>query len=332
MQENTTISIGSPFSTVGYGGIRSANGVKRLWGLFGPREPSGMRQHDPRDLYALGLVHRLLSLEAGHKISEYTGIFVQVSYALKTFAENEFNREYLPNTVEAAFDLNNYISAFAKTDSDFVLDDRFLQKVLREGYISHFESSLGIDFKALPLFLIEDKRGYSSRAFLRDASVVFSKTDIAMLADLTLDDIAEAGRCLLLDRHTAAGFHTMRALEAVARGYYRVTFNAEPINNNNKLPLGLGSIADALRKYKTKLDSSNIQTGALGDIIPTLDRITSIYRNNIMHPAMTLDEDLAIEVFDNAKTAIAAMLRDIRTDGDHFKTHWADWNFSWAWQ
>jgi len=50
-----------------------------------------------------------------------------------------------------------------------------------------------------------------------------------------------------------------------------------------------------------------------------------------MHPEMVLDEDLAIEVFDDAKTAVAAMLRDIRTDGAHFSAHWADWNFSWTW-
>ena len=285
-----------------------------------------MRQHDPRDLYILGIVHRLLDLKTGHRISEYKEIFGQVSFVLKNFVEDKFNQELLPNAVSAATALRIWIDALVLTNTslDITLDDSVLQKTLREGFVSHFESSLSIDFQALPLFLIEDKRGYSSRAFLRDASVVFSKIDISMLADLTHDDMAEAGRCLLLDRHTAAGFHTMRALEAVARGYYRMVFNAEPINTNNKRPLGLGSIADFLRKYKTKLDSSNIEAGALGDIIPTLDRITSIYRNNIMHPAMTLDEDLAIEVFDYAKTAIAAMLRDVRAGGAYFKAKWAE--------
>lgn len=304
--------------------------IARLWGLFGPREPSGMRRHDPRDLYLLGVVHRFLALKAGHQISEYRDVFVQVWQILKNFVEDEFNQEYLPNMVEAAGRLNAWVSTFAQTDCDFVLDEGLLENILRKGLIGHFESSLSIDFGALPLFLIEDKRGYSSRAFLRDASAVFSKTDIAMLADLTVDDIAEAGRCLLLDRYTAAGFHTMRALEAVTRGYYRMIFKAEPINSNNGLPLGLGTIADLPRKRKTKLESSNIQTGALGDIIPILDRLASIYRNNIMHPEMTLDEDLVIEVFDNAKTTIAAILRDIRQGGRQFSVQWADLNFSWT--
>jgi hypothetical protein len=121
----------------------------------------------------------------------------------------------------------------------------------------------------------------------------------------------------------------MRALEAVARGYYKMIFNAEPINKNNKLPLGLRTIADYLRKQKTKLESSRTETGALGDIIPTMDRLASIYRNNIMHPEMTLDEDLAIEVFDNAKTAIAAMLRDVRTEGHHLSIRWSDVKDTW---
>ena len=150
-----------------------AGAPSRLWGFFGPRESCGMRQHDPRDLYVLGVVHRLLDLKAGHRVSEYGEIFTLVSFALTTFIDNKFNQEYLPNMVEAAMRLNAFIKPLAETESDFVLDSGFLQKVLREGLISHFESALSIDFKALPLYLIEDKRGYSSRAFLRDASANF---------------------------------------------------------------------------------------------------------------------------------------------------------------
>jgi hypothetical protein len=305
-----------------------------LFGLFGPREANGMRQHDPRDLYVLGIVHRLLELKVGHRVSEYREILTQVSFILEQFIENKFNVRYVPNAVAAAKELRILTATFAKAtrETDFVLDDGTLEQLLRKGLVGHFESSLSIDLKALPLFLIEDKRGYSSIAFQRDASVVFSAADIASMAPLTLDDIAEAGRCLLFDRHTAAGFHTMRAVEAVARGYYRMVFDAEPINTNNNQPLGLGAIAGFLQKYKTKRESSGLPTGALEDIISPLDRITRIYRNNIMHPEMTLDEDLAIDVFDSAKTVIATMLRDLRTGGSHFKVAWATYDFSWAWE
>ncbi|MGO9453314.1 MAG: hypothetical protein ACLQDV_20055 [Candidatus Binataceae bacterium] len=292
-----------------------------------------MRQHDPRDLYALGIVHRLLELKVGHRISEYREIFTQVTFILEQFIQNDFNIRYTPNAVDAATQLRIYTAVFggADADTDFVLDEGTLEQLLRKGLVGHFESALSIDFKALPLFLIEDKRGYSSVAFQRDASVVFSEADRKSLAPLTLSDIQEAGRCLLLDRHTAAGFHTMRALEAVARGYYRMIFNAEPVNKNNGLPLGLVAIADYLKKYKNKLESAKKPTGGLEDVISPLERIARIYRNNIMHPEMTLDEDLAIEVFDDAKSVIAAMLRDARTGGSHCKVSWATWTFSWAW-
>src|SRR5258708_20435769 len=90
-----------------------------------------------------------------------------------------------------------------------------------------------------------------------------------------------------------------------------MAFNAEPVKTNNDLTLGLGAIADYLRRYKNKRESSNESTGSLGDIIPTLDWIANVYRNNIMHPEMTLDEDLAVDVFDHAKSAIPSMLADI---------------------
>jgi hypothetical protein len=305
--------------------------MAHLFGLFGPREVYGMRQHDPTELYLLGVVHRLLEVKAGHRASEYRTIFTQVSFVLGEFRKREFNRIFLPNTVEAADRLRNWTRVLTDPDPDAELEESIVETILG-GLVGHFESALTIDFKALPLFLIEDKRGYSSRAFLRDASVIFSTADIASMAPLTLYDVAEAGRCLLLDRNTAAGFHTMRALEAVARGYYRMVFDAEPINTNNGLPLGLGAIADYLRKHKNKRESSHKTTGSLGDIIPTLDWITSVYRNNIMHPEMTLDEDLAVDVFDHAKSAITAMLRDLRRGGPHLKVSLATWNFSWAWE
>jgi hypothetical protein len=305
--------------------------MAHLFGLLGPREVYGMRQHDPTELYLLGVVHRLLEVKPGHLASEYREIFTQVSFVLGQFRKNEFNRTFLPNTVEAADRLRNWTRVLTSPEPDAELEETLVENLLG-GFISHFESALAIDFKALPLFLIEDKRGYSSREFLRDASVIFSKADITSMAPLTLNDIAEAGRCLLLDRHTAAGFHTMRALEAVARGYYRMAFNAEPVNTNNGLPLGLGAIADYLRKYKNKRESTNESTGSLGDIIPTLDWIASVYRNNIMHPEMTLDEDLAVDVFDHAKSAITSMLRDLRKGGPHLKVALATYDFSWAWK
>jgi hypothetical protein len=300
-----------------------------LFALFGPREVSGMRQHDPTELYILGVVHRLLEVRKGHQVSEYRAIFTQVSFVLEQFGKRPFNRTFLPNMVEAAGRLRDWTKVMISPDPDWELEESLVETIL-PGLVGHFESALAIDFKALPLFLIEDKRGYSSRAFLRDASVIFSEADITLMAPLTLSDIAEAGRCLLLDRNTAAGFHTMRALEAVARGYFRLVFDDEPVNKNNGQPLGLGAIAGALGKYKTKRESSSESTGSLGDIIPTLDWITSVYRNNIMHPEMTLDEDLAVDVFDHAKSAITSMLRDLRRGGTHFKVALATYDFSWA--
>jgi hypothetical protein len=304
--------------------------IAYLWGLVGPRERKvPMRPHDPRDLYALGIGHRLLDVKARHPMSEYQEIFTQVDIILEQFIQSEFNNKELGNAVEAARELTVLVRGLAKAPS-YEFDETGLENIFRRGYVDRFESALGIDVKALPLFLVEDKRGYSSKAFIRDASVVFSKADIAMLADLTLDDVAEAGKSLLLDRHTAAGFHTMRALEAVVRGYYRMIFNKDPTTAHGD-PLGLGGLANQLNQYRETLLKAGKPIGGLDDIVPTLARVARIYRNPIMHPEMVLDEDLAIEVFDDAKSAIATILRDVRTEGPHFSVLWSQLNFSWSW-
>jgi hypothetical protein len=40
-----------------------------------------------------------------------------------------------------------------------------------------------------------------------------------------------------------------------------------------------------------------------------------------MHPEMVLEEDEALDVFDNAKAAIASILRDVKEGG-----HLPEWN------
>jgi hypothetical protein len=79
----------------------------------------------------------------------------------------------------------------------------------------------------------------------------------------------------------------------------------------------LGGLVNALEGKSQNLAASGKDTKRLTDeIIPVLKRIVKTYRNPIMHPEMKLDENDAIDVFDNAKAAIASTLRDIH-EGNH---------------
>jgi hypothetical protein len=112
----------------------------------------------------------------------------------------------------------------------------------------------------------------------------------------------------------------MRAIEDIVRIYYEAITGSQPISKNDK-PLTLGVLVNSLIGKCPKLATAGKNTDRLtGDILPTLSRIVSIYRNAIMHPEMTLDEDHALDVFDNAKAAIASILRDVHEGG-----HLAAW-------
>jgi hypothetical protein len=105
--------------------------------------------------------------------TEYRPVFVAIAFALEQFMNNDFNLELLPKAVEAARRMFPFIKTFATMSTDdFTLDRGIVEGILEKGGLAHFESALSIDFKALPLFLIEDKRGYSSKVFMYDASVV----------------------------------------------------------------------------------------------------------------------------------------------------------------
>src|SRR5208283_4893923 len=175
-----------------------------------------------------------------------------------------------------------------------------------------------LDLGALPVYLLENKRGYSARQFITGtgARVVLSKKNRELLSPLCLDDIDHAGKCLIHEQYTAAGFHIMRAIEEIARRYYEAITGEKPIDRKNNA-FGLSVLVNAMEGKLPNLASEGKNTKRLQeDILPVLKRVARTYRNPIMHPEMTLEEDVALELFDNGKTAITSILRDVN-EGNH---------------
>ncbi len=189
--------------------------------------------------------------------------------------------------------------------------------------LNEFQVDLANELEKMPLYYTTAKRGYSVNLLVDQAEKVLSAAEIEYLSQLTINDIREAGGCLMFDRFTAAGFHATRAVEAVARPYYTLMSGREPFNRKGQT-LNLGTLVDYLQSRLNELKTAKQSTGLLGVVVPSLDRIREIYRNPIMHPEMTLQEDDAIDVFDLVKSAITHMTKDVRNGGAHFKISLAE--------
>jgi hypothetical protein len=184
--------------------------------------------------------------------------------------------------------------------------------------IVHFTSLLFAELSQADIYSISQKRAYKMSLFLAKAETVLPKSALEYLSERTTTDIREAGRCIAFDQHTAAGFHAVRAVEAVARRYYELVFDkpATVDGTTTGKPMRLWSLVTELTAKAGTLPNPVEQP--LGMISGDLDRIRAVYRNPIMHPEMVLTDDAAVRVFNITTDVIAAMIADVQAGGAHF--------------
>jgi hypothetical protein len=173
--------------------------------------------------------------------------------------------------------------------------------------IIRLESVLSYELDTMPIWFVTARRAYSIDVLINNAEQVLDPDTIRFLSPRTILDLRQAGRSIAFEVPTAAGFHSLRATEGVARGYHEIIIG---IRADEGTPLG--PLINALRIGRDALvkDATIDGEDMLHLVIETLARLNNVYRKPIMHPDMVLDLPGAINVFDTAKNAIALMLED----------------------
>lgn len=173
--------------------------------------------------------------------------------------------------------------------------------------ITQLEVQLMYELDALPIWFVTKRRAYSIDNLIDNAETVFDSSAIPLLSPRTVYDIRQAGRGLAFEVPTGAGFHAVRATEAVARGYHEIVVGLKPDGGTPLGPLinGLRTKRDAL-VANGAIDKEDL----LHIVIEMLNRLNNVYRKPITHPDMVLDLSGALNVFDSAKCAIELMLED----------------------
>ena len=189
--------------------------------------------------------------------------------------------------------------------------------------LADFYGDLALELGSVPVYFATKKRGYDRDALLNSAEELLDESDLKYLSTFAVQDLRKAGACLMFDLFTASGFHSARAVEAVGRQYYELVFGKPATRNNARgepEPLGLGSLAVELGYRFSNLKKEKAETGLLGSIANTLERIARLYRNPIMHPEVILEEKDSIRIFGETINAISTMVEDERAGGAHFST------------
>lgn len=175
--------------------------------------------------------------------------------------------------------------------------------------INRLESMLAQELDMLPIWFVTERRAYSVDDLINTAEKVFGQDVIPLFSAQTIKDIREAGRGIAFELPTAAGFHSVRATEAVARSYYAVIVETRPEDGTP-----LGPIINGLRTKRDSLLAQHAidKEDLLHIAIEMLNRLNNVYRKPITHPDMVLDLSSAMNVFDSAKCAIELMLEDAK--------------------
>jgi hypothetical protein len=161
---------------------------------------------------------------------------------------------------------------------------------------SELETLLSAELPATDTYYVSQKGAYSTPDLIERAEATLSPSVSARLPPAALNDMRQAGRCLAFDTPTAAGFHLLRAVEALIRQYYQVVVGTLP--------------KPKLRNWGAYIKVLRDNNGA-PHVLAVLEQIKDLHRNPLMHPETVLTTDEAIVLFGVSVSAIFAMVRDI---------------------
>ncbi len=120
-------------------------------------------------------------------------------------------------------------------------------------------------------------------------------------------DIAEAGNCYALDRHTASVFHIMRAVEFAAKKIYKSTtvrklMASSRVEYKERDTLGIIARNITSAVLNVHSDTKNLKKAALH-----LANVAEVERNQVMHTDVMYSGREAKLILDNAKEFMSAL-------------------------
>jgi hypothetical protein len=256
-------------------------------------------------LYELAIaVHPITEVEPTVKYSQVWLSWMTAKDALQTI----FKQRALEVCFEAANELygqlrgivpDDFNEAVAKVHSDTDTEEPGLgyAVIAIRSAAQKFETILSAELSNSDTYWISPKGSHKTSVLLQNAQ---SELPASVIADVpeAASDFNEAGKCLLFDTPTAAGFHLLRATEAVIRKYYKVVTGVEPKRKFRNWGA-----------YIKRLKECN----ANGKITGYLDHIRENYRNPILHPEENLTADDAQVLFGVCVSAIYMMVSEMRT-------------------
>jgi HEPN domain-containing protein len=112
------------------------------------------------------------------------------------------------------------------------------------------------------------------------------------------EDISEAGKCLALNRNTAAVFHLMRVMELAVQ-YFGAELGVALASEKN-----WQNILDEINKKIRALNHKLPETKTYAEAASHLYNVKVAWRNEVMHPKQTYTDEEANAIFSSVRTFV----------------------------
>ena len=165
------------------------------------------------------------------------------------------------------------------------------------GTLLDFQAVLREELNISDTYIVAQKAHFSTTTLVENGELMFPDEIRRLLPDEAIHDIQQGARCFAFELPTAAGFHFLRAIEAVIHSFYDV------LSNQAKRPkrAAMGIYIDEL-----------IKLNANPELVATLKQIKDLHRNPIIHPEETLDMIEAQMLMGIMQSAVFAMTQIVK--------------------
>jgi hypothetical protein len=268
-------------------------------------------------LFDLGNINQLFMLPEGLNANSYK--INEAIFYLETFVNAKQNQTNMPDSVEFGRKIIIILNLF-RDAKDKTMTIKMKEHI--EYLLHNFRTILSSELGKLTIILLEEKRGYSVQTLWKHPINLISRGVSNHLSRFVKSNLIEAAKCLVLNCHTAVGFHAMRSMEHVIEKYYELIIGTLPKYQNGN-PMGLGKMVEELIKRNEVLKKQKQGSDDLVTITSNIKGFCKKRRNPLAHPEIiSLKEDEAMETFVDTLQIINKIIVDAKAKGSHFVHHW----------
>jgi len=231
-------------------------------------------------------------LHAGKALFECGGKLVEANSSLQAFVAHEQNSIF-PETLDRVRDVVGLIEALVSHPPNKCLAQAEVLEL--DIAINHALITFEAESERVFIVGLQRQRALDLRTLVESIKDCVSRETWDRMSAASRRELGECGRCLALERYTAAGFHALRAIEVEIRDYVCLLLHARPEKRD------WGYYVQVLRDH-----SANPK------LVSTLDEIRKLDRNPLMHPEDWLEQGDAIGLFNSAQTSLERLIADMR--------------------